>query len=125
MTLACFKRCFQVVFPNLVCFRVRFHTINLKKKHTSKQKIKKIRKLKSAKKDLKQKQKLPFLSPNFLVAQNIPIQHTISGRDLQRRARTHTGFGDPSNFLFKVTISREHIKKKGTHHLRKEQKKSH
>lgn len=44
-------------------------------------------------------QKLPFLSPNFLVAQNIPIQHTISGRDLQRGARAHTGFGDPSNSI--------------------------
>lgn len=108
MTLACFKRCFQVVFPNLVCFRVRFHTINLKKKHTL---TKENQKIEISRQNLKQKEKLPFLSPNFLVAQNIPIQHTISGRDLQRRARIHTGFGDPSNSIQSDDFPENTIKK--------------
>lgn len=109
MTLACFKRCFQVVFPNLVCFRVRFHTINLKKKHTQ---TKENQKVEISKTNLKLKEKLPFLSPNFLVAQNIPIQHTISGRDLQRRARTHTQDSAILRTQFKVTISPRIHKKK-------------
>lgn len=62
MTLACFKRCFQVVFPNLVCFRVRFHTINLKHTHT---KQKKIRNLQKQQKQFLSKGKTPITFPKL------------------------------------------------------------
>lgn len=85
MTLACFKRCFQVVFPNLVCFRVRFHTINLW--HTRKEK-----KTKQKTRSLNQQKKIRKTHvsfPNFLAAQNTTpfnkqLTLTVSGRDLKR-----------------------------------------